>query len=163
MNPDIQFLLDEMLKRFNGYDAKLSQRLVDYDSKQEQRLLDHDECLNSRLSDFDAKWMGVWDTSRPYLPPATLATRIWSILRPISTTGARCGGIVDDIRLHVSKLSKIYERMIMTTPIIMSGVLTPSLSSVAARPPTSATMAVPSNGHCGEFYAGTMVLELLQL
>lgn len=75
----------------------------------------------------------------------------------------RVEGIVDDLRLHVSKLSKIYERMIMTTPIIMSGVLTPSFSSVAARPPTSATMAVPSNGHCGEFYAGTMVLELLQL
>jgi hypothetical protein len=68
----------------------------------------------------------------------------------------RVEGIVDDLRLHVSKLSKIYERMIMTTPIIMSGVLTPSLSAVA-------TMAVPSNWHCGEFYAGTMVLELLQL
>ncbi|WVZ82001.1 hypothetical protein U9M48_029318, partial [Paspalum notatum var. saurae] len=60
-------------------------------------------------------------------------------------------GTVDDIRLHVSKLSKLCERTAVEHPIDMSGVLAPNpTSAAAARPSAAGTTAARPNGHCDD-------------
>lgn len=56
-------------------------------------------------------------------------------------------GTVDDLRLQVSKLSKICERSVVSQPTDMTRVLAPTPSSAAARPSAAGTLATRPNGN----------------
>ncbi|WVZ81560.1 hypothetical protein U9M48_028917 [Paspalum notatum var. saurae] len=148
MNPDIKFLLDEMTKRLDGHDAKLDRRLSDLDSKLDQRFVDCDAHLDQRLSDLDSKWerqLEEFSTAHD-----KRVSRIESVAASLEDWRPEVEGMVDDVRLHVIKLSKLCERAAVEHPINMTGVLAPAPSpAVAAHPPAGNTATRP-NGHCDD-------------
>ncbi|KAJ1288251.1 hypothetical protein BS78_02G076300 [Paspalum vaginatum] len=146
MNPDIQYLLDEMTKRLDDHDAKLEERLGDLDAKLDQRLVDRDEFLERRFQDLDAKWdeqLASFSASND-----KRLSRIETAASTFDDWRHEIEGTVDDMRLNVGKLSKFCERSAVEKPIDMTGVLTPNSSSAAAaRPSAAGTTAARPNGH----------------
>jgi hypothetical protein len=139
MASDAQRLLDEMSKRFDNIDSKLSQRLDVVVAKLDQRLLARDVLIDNRLADLDAKL----DFRLASLSSANEARMSRLETATMSLDGWRpdMEGTVDDLRLHVSKLSKICERSVVSQPTDMTRVLAPTPSSAAARPPATSTLA----------------------
>jgi hypothetical protein len=125
----------------------LTQRLSDYDVKQQQRLLDRDLELERRMADLDA-WMDgkLASLSTASTANETCLSQLESAVISFDDWRPSMEGFVDDIRLHVSKLSKLYERSAVEHPTIMTGVLALAPSPVA-RPSAAASTAARPDGH----------------
>lgn len=161
MASDAQLLLDEMSKRFDNIDSKLSQRLGDYDAKLDQRLLARDVLIDNHLADLDAKL----DFRLASLSSANEARMSRLETATMSLDGWRpdMEGTVDDLRLQVSKLSKICERSVVSQQTDMTGCsrllhLRPPRAHLlrAHRPPGPM-------GTARNFNSGMMVAELSQV
>ncbi|XP_035816792.1 uncharacterized protein [Zea mays] len=144
MNVDFQHLLDEMSKRFDGYDAKLTQRLSDYGVKLQQRMLDRNLELERRMADLDTRM----DDKLASLSTAneTRLSQLESVAISFDGWHPCMEGSVDDIRLHVSKLTNLYERSAVEHPTVMTGVLVPA-PSPAVRPSAAASTDAQPDRH----------------
>ncbi|KAJ1276888.1 hypothetical protein BS78_05G251000 [Paspalum vaginatum] len=111
MNPEIQYLLNEMNKRFDAQDALITRHLADHNSKLEQRLVDRDGVLDQCFSDLDSKWAHRFsefstNTEGHVSVMVAAASNIESWRHEMEAS-------VEDMHLEVKKLSKHWDRAVM--------------------------------------------------